>query len=87
MKKPSLYSKLALFPALIIYLELVLHIFMGMSLKYFPIYFFFSIGYGAILTAITGLFGNKRYTLVTKILVFIVSFIYGAEYFAKTTLQ
>ncbi|MCQ2553813.1 MAG: sulfatase-like hydrolase/transferase [Clostridia bacterium] len=87
MKSISLYKKLALFPALIIYLELVLHIFMGMSLKYLPIYFFFSIAYGALLTALTGLFGNKKYTLVTKIIVFIVSFIYGAEYFAKTILQ
>ena len=60
---------------------------MGLSIKYLPIYLAFCISYGAIVTAIVGLFGNKKYYTVTKIFVFLITVLYAAEYYAKTILQ
>lgn len=87
MKKLSVYKRLALFPLLFIYLEVVVHAFMGMSFKYLPIYLLFSIAYGAIVTAIIGIFDQSKYVTITRIVVLIISVLYGTEYFAKTILS
>ncbi len=41
-----------LFPALILYLELVLHFYMGMEMRYTPVYFAFSLAAGCLFSAL-----------------------------------
>jgi len=87
MKNPLIYKKLILFPLLFVYLECILHIFVGFSVRYLPIYLAFCISYGAIVTAIVGLFGNKLYYTISKIFVGLVTLVYAIEYYAKVILQ
>ena len=80
-------ERVLLFPALLIYLELVLHIYMGTSLAYAPVYIVFSFAAGFFFSAFTLAWPPKVNGIVSKILAVVVSVIYGAEIIAKTILQ
>ena len=49
----QILGRVLLFPALILYLELVLHIVMKNTLSYFPVYLVFSIAGGLFCSAFT----------------------------------
>ena len=80
-------GRLAFFPFLFFYLELVLHIAMGMSLAYTPIYFLFSLSMGCLFTAVTMPFKQKVNRVLVKVLAVLVSVLYIVEMIAKKILQ
>ena len=84
MKNSKVYLRLAAFPAIILFLELALHIFCGQSLKYIGFIFFFSISAGALLTALCALCGKKAYPIAFKVLAVLISVIFCAEYVLHT---
>ena len=45
-------GRFLLFPALILYLELVLYFYMGMEMRYVPVYFVFSLAAGCLFSAL-----------------------------------
>ena len=80
-------ARVLLFPALLLYLELVLHIYMKMSLAYVPVYLVFSLAGGLLLSALALPWRRLPNSLMAKILAFLISVIYVAEMIAKTILQ
>lgn len=80
-------ARVLLFPALLLYLELVLHICMKMSLAYAPVYLVFSLAGGFVLSALALPWRRLPNSLVAKILALLISVIYAAEMIAKTILQ
>ena len=80
-------ARVLLFPALLLYLELVLHIYMKMSLAYVPVYLVFSLAGGFLLSALALPWRRLPNSLVAKILAVFISVIYVAEMIAKTILQ
>lgn len=80
-------ARVLLFPALLLYLELVLHIYMKMSLAYAPVYLVFSLAGGFVLSALALPWRRLPNSLVAKILALLISVIYAAEMIAKTILQ
>ena len=86
-KQKSTFLPLLLFPLFTVWLELVLHIFMGMELKYAPIYILHGLMYGCIFTIITQLFNKKASLIISKIWMFLMALIFGIEFIAKNILQ
>lgn len=80
-------ERVLLFPALLLYLELVLHIYMKTNLAYLPVYVVFSMAAGLFFSALTLAWPPKINSLVSKILAVLLSVIYGVEIIAKTILQ
>lgn len=80
-------ARVLLFPALLLYLELVLHICMKMSLAYAPVYLVFSLAGGLVLSALALPWRRLPNSLVAKILALLISVVYVAEMIAKTILQ
>ena len=80
-------ERVLLFPVLLLYLELVLHIYMKTSLAYLPVYVAFSAAAGLFLSALTLAWHPKVNSLASKILAVLLSVIYGVEIVAKTILQ
>jgi len=80
-------ARVLLFPALLLYLELVLHICMKMSLAYAPVYLVFSLAGGLFLSALALHWRRLPNSLVAKILALLISVVYVAEMIAKTILQ
>lgn len=80
-------ARVLLFPALLLYLELVLHISMKMSLAYAPVYLVFSLAGGLFLSALALPWRRLPNSLAAKILAFLISAVYAAEMIAKTILQ
>ena len=80
-------ERVLLFPALLLYLELVLHIYMKTSLAYLPVYVAFSAAAGLFLSALTLAWPPKVNSLMAKILAVLLSVVYGVEIVAKTILQ
>lgn len=80
-------TRVLLFPALLLYLELVLHIYMKMSLAYAPVYLVFSLAGGLLLSALTLPWRRLPNSLTAKLLAVLISVIYAAEMIAKTILQ
>ena len=80
-------ARVLLFPALLLYLELVLHIYMKMSLAYVPVYLVFSLAGGFLLSALALPWRRLPNSLVAKIMALLISVIYAAEMIAKTILQ
>ena len=76
-----------LFPALLLYLELVLHIHMKMSLAYLPVYLLFSLAGGFFLSALARPWRRLGNSLTAKILAFFISLLFVVEMIAKTILQ
>lgn len=83
----ALLPRLALFPVLIFFLELELHIATGTSLLYFPVYLVFSIAAGLILAGLTTFFSPKVNSIITKVLAVVLPILYFAEVIAKKILQ
>lgn len=80
-------ARVLLFPALLLYLELVLHVYMKMSLAYVPVYLVFSMAGGLFLSLWALPWRRLGNSLVAKILAVILSVIYVAEMIARTILQ
>ena len=80
-------ARVLLFPALLIYLELVFHIHMKTALVYAPVYLFFGIAGGFFLSALTLPWSRTTNCITTKVLAVLVCVIFGAEVVAKTILQ
>ena len=80
-------ERVLLFPALLFYLELVLHIYMKTSLAYMPVYVVFSIAAGLFFSALTLAWPPKVNSVISKILSVVLSVVYAAEVVAKTILQ
>lgn len=80
-------ARVLLFPALLLYLELVLHIYMKMSLAYVPVYLVFSLAGGLFLSALALPWRRLPNSLVGKILAVLLSVIYVVEMIARTILQ
>ncbi|MCI9352530.1 MAG: LTA synthase family protein [Lawsonibacter sp.] len=80
-------ARVLLFPALLLYLELVLHIHMKMSLAYTPVYLVFSLAGGFFLSALALPWRRLTNSLVAKALAVIISVIFVVEMIAKTILQ
>ena len=79
--------RLLFFPMLFLYLELVLHIYMGMDLKYLPIYLVFSLAAGFLFTAVTLPFRRSVNNILSKVLTVVFSLTYVVEVIAKKILQ
>ena len=79
--------RLLFFPALFIYLELVLHISMGTSLKYMPIYLLFGIAAGGVLTAVTMPFDRRINRAITQVMAVLLPLVFAVEMIAKKILQ
>jgi len=76
-----------LFPVLLIYLELVLHIHMGSPMGYAPIYIIFGLAGGLFCSALALPFRRLANGLIAKILAVLISLVYVVEMIAKTILQ
>ena len=75
------------FPLTIFYLELVLHVSMGMKLSYLPIILVFSAAAGFACTALTLPFQRAGNRVLTVSFTALVSLIYVVEMIAKKILQ
>ena len=80
-------GRVLLFPLLILYLELLLHIVMRNHLSYFPIYLVFSMAGGLFCAAFTLPWHRRANGIVTKVLAIIISLVYVVEIMAKKILQ
>ena len=80
-------GRVAFFPLLFVYLELVLHIAMGANLKYFIIYTLFALSLGCLFSALTMPFKRKVNRVLVKVLSVVISLIYILEMIAKKILQ
>ena len=80
-------ARVLLFPALLLYLELVLHIHMKNAPIYFPVYLFFSAAGGFFLSALALPWRRSANALTAKILAVLLSLLYVVEMIAKTILQ
>ncbi|MFB2010198.1 Lipoteichoic acid synthase 2 [uncultured Flavonifractor sp.] len=79
-------GRVMFFPLQILYLELVLHIYMGNYLGYLPIYLVFSLAGGLFVAAFTLPFSRLANCIITKVLAFLFSLIYVVEIIAKKIL-
>ena len=80
-------GRVLLFPLLILYLELLLHIVMRNHLSYFPVYLVFSMAGGLFCAAFTLPWHRRANGIVTKVLAIIISLVYVVEIMAKKILQ
>ncbi|WP_251319299.1 LTA synthase family protein [Flintibacter muris] len=80
-------ERVLLFPLLLLYLELVLHVYMKTSLAYAPVYFVFSFAAGFFLSALTLAWHPQVNSIISKVLAVLLSVVYGVEIIAKTILQ
>lgn len=80
-------ERVLLFPVLLLYLELVLHIYMKTNLAYLPVYVVFSAAAGLFLSALTLAWPPEVNSIISKILAVFLSVIFGVEIVAKTILQ
>ena len=80
-------ARVFLFPALLVYLELVFHIYMRTNLAYLPVYLVFAVAGGLFCSVFTLPFHRLANSLVAKILAVAISLIYIVEIIAKKILQ
>ena len=80
-------GRVLFFPALFLYLELVLHITMKMKLAYLPIYLVFSLAAGFFFSALTLPFRRRVNSILTKVLAILFPLIFFVELIAKKILQ
>ena len=66
-------GRAAFFPLLLAYLELVLHIAMGMDLKYCVIYLLFALSMGCLFSALTMPFKRPVNRVLVKVLAVVIS--------------
>ena len=80
-------TRVMLFPAMLVYLELVLHISKGNVLAYAPVYFVFSVAAGLFLSALALPWRRLNNGLTAKLLAVLLCVLFAVEYIAKTILQ
>ena len=80
-------GRVLLFPLLLVYLELVLHIYMKTSLSYLPVYLVFSVAGGLFCGVFTLPWHRRANSIVTKVLAVLISLVYIVEIIAKKILQ
>ncbi len=80
-------GRVLLFPVLLIYLELVLHIHMKTALVYFPVYLVFSVAAGLLFAALTLPWTPVVNGVLVRVLAVVVSLVFVVEMIAKTILQ
>lgn len=79
--------RVLLFPALFLYLELALHIYMGAALRYASIYLLYGLAAGFFFSALTLPFPKRVNHVLSMVLVWIICLVYAAEIIAKKILQ
>ena len=84
---PQFLGHALFFPVLFLYLELVLHIYMGAGFRFIPIYLTFALSMGFAFSAITMVFPYRVNSVLSKVLSVMVSVIYIVEIIAKKILQ
>ena len=75
------------FPVLFVYLELVLHVYMGTELKYLPIWLLYGLAAGFVCSALTLPIKRRVNGVLTKVLAVVISLVYVVEMIAKKILQ
>ncbi len=75
------------FPVQLFYLELLVHLYMGLSLKYLPVWFVFSVAGGLFLAAFTLPFPERVNRILFKFLMFFYPSACMIEIIAKKILQ
>ena len=75
------------FPCLLVYLEAVLHLYMGRSLLYLPVYLAFSLSAGCLVSLAVTLFPRRVNQVVCVVLTLLFCLVFGAELIAKKILQ
>lgn len=83
----SLFARLLFFPAMFLYLEVLLHLSVGMSLRYFPVYLLLGGAFGLLLGAVTLPFPAAVNNVLSKVFCGLFGVIYAAELIAKKILQ
>lgn len=83
----NLVLRLLFFPILFVYLELLLHIFMGTLLTFVPIYTVFGIAAGCLFTALTLPFHRPINDILMKVAAFFFTLIYVVEMVCRQILQ
>lgn len=82
-----LAGRILFFPLLFVYLELVLHLHMKMSMKYFVIPLLFGLSMGFLFTALSMPFRRKVNRILARVFSVLISFVYIVEMIAKKILQ
>jgi len=79
--------RVAVFPFLFVYLELILHIYLGAPLKYIPVYFVFGVSAGLLFSTLTLAFKRRVNGILSKVLALFISLVYVVEMICKRILQ
>lgn len=79
--------RLAFFPALFLYLELALHLSMGFSLAYLPVWLVFSAAGGLVCCALTLPFRKRVNSVLMKAAAVLLCLVFSVELIAKKILQ
>jgi len=79
-------GRILFFPLLLIYLELVLHLYMGMTLRYLPVWSLFSLAGGLLMTALTMPFECRVNCILAKAIASVVTGLYVIEAVGKKLL-
>lgn len=82
-----LLGPLVFLPLAFVYLELIFHIYMGLSLKYLPVYFFFALAAGVFLSLLASFFKQKVNFIITSVITGIFSLLFYVEILCKFILQ
>ena len=80
-------ERVFLFPALLIYLELVIHIYTKTSLSYLPVYLLFALAGGLVCSALAMPLRRRGNRLTACILAALISLVFCVELVAKKILQ
>jgi len=80
-------GRVGVFPLMVVYLELVLHVYMKTSLAYFPIYLAFGLAAGCLLSALTLPFKPVVNSILSKVFALLLPLTFGVEIIAKKILQ
>lgn len=75
------------FPLMFVYLELVFHLSMGLQMKYFPIFLFFAISFGFIISIFTLLFNKTVNKIITYLFTILGCLLFCIEMVCKTVLS
>lgn len=73
--------------AIIAFIEVVFHIYMGLDMKYFTLFFISAASFGMLCTAILYCFPEKISKIAGMVIIVLLSVIFGAECLCKEILQ
>ena len=80
-------AHLLLFPVLLAYLELVIHLAVGMDLGYAPVWLAFSLAAGCLLSALVLALPPRAGGVAAKVAAGLITLLYAVELAAKAVLQ